>query len=103
MSFISDIRKLTGDSVEPIKVAVWQDEMAIYVGEKEIPISIFPNEKGDAKVVLDVQGYEWKLRARQVWILGNIMEYCHVHMDEIREMTETYGGDEWKKLDAGIH
>jgi len=90
MSFISDVRKITGDSVEPIKVAVWLDEMAIYVGEKEIPISIFPNEFGDKRVVLDVEGYEWKLRSRQTLILGMIMEYCHEHMDEIREMTSNF-------------
>lgn len=87
MSFISDVRKITGDNVEPIKVAVWLDEMAIYVGEKEVPISIFPNEFGDKRVVLDTEGYDWKLKARQTLILGQIMEYCHEHMDEIREMT----------------
>ena len=87
MSFISDIRKITGDSVEMIKIGVWLDEMAIYVGYDEIPISIFPKETGDKRVILDTEGYEWKLKARQTLILGMIMEYCHEHMDEIAEMT----------------
>ena len=87
MNFIREIREIIGDNVEVVKFAFWKDEMAVYVWEKEIPISVFP-KLGYGGVVLDADGYSWKLTAFQVLQLGKIMEILQNNIEEIKELTK---------------
>lgn len=85
MNIIKEIKKAIGDNVEPFKIAVFQDEVVVYVWEQEIPIDVFTNQKSDFnRVVLDVDGYDWKLNAHQIQVLGKIMQILVDNIDEVK-------------------
>jgi len=89
MNFIREIREIIDDRNEVVKFAFWNHEMAVYVGEKEIPISVLTHQTSTFdNIVLDVEGYDWKLRGFQLTQLGKIMACLQEHMAEIRELTE---------------
>ena len=89
MNFIKEIIDVIDDRVECVKFAFWSDELAVYIWEKEIPISVFPKElNGYGRVILDVEGYDWKLTTYQIIQLGKIMQILQDNIEEIRKMME---------------
>lgn len=89
MNFIENIRNAIGDNMEVVKFAFWNKEMAVYLWEEEIPISVFPfQESSYDNVVLDVEGYDWKLTAFQVEKIGVVMNILRESITEIRELTK---------------
>ena len=85
MNLIQEIRKDIGDICTPFKISFWSDEMTVYIGDDEIPISVFPfQESTFDNIIIDTEGFEWKLRGFQILQLGKIMESLQEHMDEIR-------------------
>jgi hypothetical protein len=88
MNFIRKIKETIDDNCETFKVAFFPDEMAVYLWEKEVPISVFVNQTGDQdSVVLDIEGYDWKLTTYQVKKIGEVMQILLDSMEEIREIT----------------
>jgi hypothetical protein len=86
MNFIRKIKEAINDNRETFKVAFFPSEMAVYVWEEEIPISVFLDRADFNNVVLDVEGYAWQLTTYKVQKLGEIMEILFESMDEIREV-----------------
>jgi hypothetical protein len=85
MNFIKRIREAINDNCQVVKFSFWNDEAAVYLFEKEIPISIFPKEN---KVILDVDGYDWILDAGEVTTIGKVMEILLDSMIDIEELTK---------------
>jgi hypothetical protein len=86
MNFIREIREAIDDNNEPVRFAFWENEMAVYIGDREIPISVLAKE---GKVVLDVEGYDWALDCGQVQTIGKIMEILLDNMEEICYLTKS--------------
>lgn len=84
MSIIEQVRHIMNDNCEVVRFAFWTDEMAVYLWEKEVGISIFPKEN---KVVFDTDGYDFQLDCGQMMIFAKVMEVLYDSMDEIKRMT----------------
>jgi hypothetical protein len=85
MNFIKRIREAMNDNCQVVKFSFWNGEAAVYLFEKEIPISVFPNNN---KVILDVEGYDWKLDVGEVIVISKVMEILLDSMVEIKELTK---------------
>jgi hypothetical protein len=71
-----------------VKVGIFgNSELAFYVGEREIPISVFLHRNGSHSIVLDVEGYSWSLRTEEVIELGVVMSL----LSEEESITEIRG------------
>lgn len=81
MGLIREIRDVIGED-NTVNIGVWDDELAVYVTEKEIPISVILHEVG-FEVFLDVEGYSWKLNHEQIRIIDRVMEVITKNIDEI--------------------
>jgi hypothetical protein len=84
MSVIERIRIAMGDNEEVVKFAFWNKEITVYLWDKEVPISAFPNEGMEGRVILDTEGYNWQLDVGQVKIISDVMEILLENMDELR-------------------
>jgi hypothetical protein len=84
MNIIEQIRNIMNDNNSVVKLSVWTDEMAVYLWEKEVGISIFPKQN---KVIFDVEGYDFKLDCGQMMIMAKVMEVLLNNMDELKRMT----------------
>jgi hypothetical protein len=84
MNVVEQVRHIMNDNNQVVKFSFWTDEMAVYLWEKEVGISIFPKEN---KVLFDTEGYEFKLDCGQMMILAKVMEVLYDNMDELKRMT----------------
>ena len=85
MNFIRHIREIINDNCQVVKIALWSNEMAVYLWESEIGISVFP-ETG--KVIFDVEGFNYQLDCGQMNIISRVMTVLLDNMEEIKQLTK---------------
>jgi hypothetical protein len=79
------------DDGEYLKIGIFgKNEVAVYVGDREIPISVFIWDDGSHCVRLDVEGYDWVLTTKMIVDLGVIMSVLEdeAALAEIRSWVE---------------
>jgi hypothetical protein len=84
MNLIEQVRHVMNDNCEVVRFAFWTDEMAVYLWEDEVGITVLV---GDNKIYFDCGGYDFKLDCGQMMILAKVMEVLYNNMDEIKRMT----------------
>ena len=88
MNFLRQIKELLDEydcTDNNVKISVWTDELAVYIQDKEIGISVFPSKN---RVVFDTEGYDYQLGANELMVLSQVMSILCARMDEIKELTK---------------
>jgi hypothetical protein len=91
MNFLREIKNILdeNDMIDNcVKVSIWTDEMAVYLWDKEVGISVIFDNPGDKQVYFDTEGLDFELNTQEMKIISQVMEILVDNLDEIKALTK---------------
>jgi hypothetical protein len=81
------------DESKYLKVAIYGgNEVVFYIWEREVPISVNPKT---GEILLDVEGYDWKLTHDMIDEISRVMEVIKNNMPEIRGWVRSWDDEDY--------